>query len=255
MDTNNQPDLRNYIPMVVTVLVVLFAIFIGAFILPWKMIKWGSVELTQDNTITVTGTATSQKANEVATFNASLTSQNEDKQKAVDEVSTNAKKLVDSVIAFGVPKEDIKTQSVNVYQLQEPYMRDGVTDYRPGDWSASLSIDIKLKDIAKAEELAALLSGANISGLYGPSFQLDENNTESTELVKLAMDNARDKAEKIAAASGRQLGQVLNVSESNTYSPMPYGYGEMMVDAKSAIPLEPGTSSVSKSLTVVYEIK
>ncbi len=68
------------------------------------------------------------------------------------------------------------------------------------------------------------------------------------------MTDAKEKAEIIAKASGRKLGKVLTVTEGSAGSnllPM-YAAKEGMGGGAS---VEPGTSTVSKSMTVTFELK
>jgi len=69
-----------------------------------------------------------------------------------------------------------------------------------------------------------------------------------------AMKNAKEKAEAVAKSSGRKLGKVLSVTEggtSNAY-PVMYAAKDSMGGGAS---VEPGSSTVSKSVTVVFELK
>jgi len=77
-------------------------------------------------------------------------------------------------------------------------------------------------------------------------------NTEKT-LYESAMTDARERAELIASSSGRKLGKVINVVEggSNNYSPVYKALSSGMGGAE----LSPGTSTISKTLTVTFEFK
>ena len=74
-------------------------------------------------------------------------------------------------------------------------------------------------------------------------------------LYEVAMKDAREKAESIARASGRKLGKVLSVNDGGTANTYPV-YARMdMVGAGGGAPLEPGSSTVYKSMTVSFELK
>jgi uncharacterized protein YggE len=69
------------------------------------------------------------------------------------------------------------------------------------------------------------------------------------------MADARAKAERLAMAGGRKLGKVLTANEGYSVQPYPL-YREMGVGkADSSAPVEPGSSQMTKTLTVVFELK
>ena len=193
---------------------------------------------------------------QLASFSAGVTAYNDDRQKAVDEVNTKVEKLIVDVKSFGIAAEDIQTQSVSVNQNVVELQRYPVTT-QPGEWMASNTITIKLRDVEKASALTDLLNASGATQVYGPNFTLDPTNTASEgELLRQAVDNARQKAEMVAKASGKRLGPVITVSESGGRGIYPLAALEKS-DTSSSVPapIEPGTQTSYKSVTVVFELK
>src|SRR5258708_32575845 len=87
--------------------------------LPLDRINWGRVSVLPAATITVTGTANGNVANTSATFGATVTATNADKQTAINKVNTQMTALIAAVKNFGIADADIKTDSINVYQLPQ----------------------------------------------------------------------------------------------------------------------------------------
>lgn len=210
------------------------------------------------NTVTVVGYAESGTQNEVASFTATVSALDDDKSAAVANVEAGITKLHGALQKFGIVDADIKTQSINIWQREEQYWdeKDSQNKFRKGQWDVSNSIDIKLRDIKKADALSSLLAESGATNVYGPNFALDDPVTASDNLSDLALQNAMAKAEKLALYSGRRLGEVLGISEvGSSYAPyyaptvgaggMGGGGGGMSV----------GTSTVSKSLNVTFELK
>lgn len=225
--------------------VVLVLIIIAAFALPWKNISWGKVKF-QEETVVVTGESETKQANEVASFSAGVNVIKEKKEEAVDEVNKKIKELVLSIKDFGITEGDIQTQSVNVYEQQE---RD---KSKKNQWVVNSTVEITLRDISKADALMDLLNKSGANNIYGPNFRIeDTKNTEKT-LYESAMTDAKEKAELIASSSGRKLGKVINVVESGSnYSPVYKALSSGIGGAE----LSPGTSTISKILTVTFEFK
>lgn len=225
--------------------VVLILIIIAAFALPWKNISWGKIKL-QEETVVVTGESETKQANEVASFSAGVNVIKEKKEEAGDEVNKKVKELVSSIKDFGIAEGDIQTQSVNVYEQQE-------TDKsKKNRWVVNSTVEITLRDISKADALMDLLNKSGANNIYGPNFRIeDTKNTEKT-LYESAMVDAKERAELIASSSGRKLGKVINVVEGgSSYSPI----YKALSSGVGGADLSPGTSTISKTLTVTFEFK
>ena len=66
--------------------------------------------------ITVTGEYTSATSNENARFNVYIQNKSVEKAEAVEGMNTKNPAVIDAVKEFGIPKEDIKSTSLNVYR-------------------------------------------------------------------------------------------------------------------------------------------
>ncbi len=233
---------------------VLFAAVLlsGLYFLPWQNTNWGKLEFSSPQTITVTGTAEDQVKNQIATFNAGVSKVGDDKQAAIDEVNQKVNAIIDAVKNFGVKTEDIKSQNLNIYQEQETYYDNGVQKRREGQWNVSNTVAITLRDIDSASQLADLLGKSGATNVYGPNFSLDNTVSAEDKLLKEAIANARQKAVIMAGGSDK-LGKILNVSEGYQSSQPIYAFRDGAGGGGAA--LEPGSGTVSKSVTVVFELK
>jgi hypothetical protein len=208
--------------------------------------------------ITVTGEAKQQISNQVARFNVSVIETNKDKQTAVDAVNQAMAEITTAVKEFGIEEKDLTTQNVSVYETDEPEIMIYPPRPRSGEkqWQASNSLAIILRDVNQASALADLLQGFSMAQVSGPSFSVDDTNLSEQDLLVDAMADAREKAERLAEAGGRKLGKVLTASEGYSSAPYPL-YSDLMAvgEAKSSAPVEPGSTQMTKTLTVVFELK
>jgi len=229
----------------VAVLVILVALI---FVLPLRLINWGKINIGQDQGITVVGEASSKEKNQIASFSAGVSVDDKDKSKAVGEVNEKINKLVSDLKEFGINEDDIKTRDMSIHEGERYETREKL-------WYASNNIEIILRDLDKANDLADLLSQSGATNVYGPNLRMDDTSDIEKSLYDSALSDAREKAELIAKASGRKLGKVLSVVEGSggTYDNVP-----ILRDFKEGLggaSIEPGTSTVSKTLTVVFELK
>lgn len=224
-----------------------------SLVFPWSIVDWGSVALKPARTVTVVGEARSQKKSEIASFSAGVSAISDDKEKAIAEVNGKVAAITVSVKEFGIKPEDLKTQNLNIYQNQETYYEDNRQKQRPGQWNVSNSIEIKLRDVDRATALADLLGKSGANNVYGPNFSLDDDPAAANSLFAEALENARTKAETVAQSSGKSLGSMLSVTEGvSSYGPVPM---LRMEAGGGGGGMEPGTGTVSKSVTVVFELK
>lgn len=238
---------------IVGIIVILLA---ACLLIPWEHINWGKIQVLPASTITVTGEAKKDELPQIANFSASVTVINQDKSATVDEVNASIGKIIQAIKNFGINEADIQTQNISVNKIDD---QPEIMIYPPrpakaSGWQATNSINITLRNISKASELADLLQASGATNVYGPNFSLDDTTQAQTDLLEKAIDDAREKANKIAVASKRKLGKVITVSESG---PTPIYRGlDMAVSGKSVpTPVEPGTETVYKSVTVTFELK
>ncbi len=235
-------------------------VFAASAFLVWTIyaladMRWGTVKLGSEKTITVIGSSSEQQNNQIASFTTTITATNEDKSLAYEEANTRMSDLIDSIKAFGVDAKDLKTTYVNVFQQEEPYLENGVQKYKPTQWRASLSLEIKLRDVTRVQDLTTLLTDKNAGDLYGPNYATDDSmNNDSNNLMMSALANARTKAETIAKSQNTKIKGVLSVVEGYNTSNYPvYGLEKAMGGGGSGF--EPGTTEVSKSVTVTYIVE
>lgn len=248
MDKQNQS--------VAAVIILVFFVALGVFFMNKFGISWGKFELTQPQTVTVTGTAKSQQKSEIANFSAGVNAVNDSKDEAIKEVNSKIQGVIDAAKKFGIAEKDIKTENLSIYQQEETYYDNGNQKSRQGQWRANNSVSIALRDVSRASDFATLLFSTGANNVYGPNFSIDDPNSKESGLAEEAIRDARTQAEKIAQASGRKLGKVVTVNDGGTSSsayPM-YRAADGMGGGGSA-PIEPGSSTITKSLIVTFELK
>jgi len=224
----------------------------GFYFFPWENINWGGIKILPGKTITVVGEAQTQEKNQIATFTAGVTVVNDSKEAAVAEVNQKIEALIAAVKSFGIKDEDVKTQSLNVSQREETYYEEERQKTRPGQWSVGNTIEIKLRDVERASALADLLTKSGATNVWGPNFTLEEAEAGEDSLLSEAIKDAQSKAEVIAQASGGKLGKILTITEGYQQVPVVY---RALEGGGGGAPVEPGSTTVQKVVTVVFELR
>lgn len=202
-------------------------------------------------TVTTNGTGETVAAPDMAEMYFGAAVQSEDAKDALGRANDLAEAITAAVKDAGVASEDIQTASVSVYPEQafngpEPV----ITGYR-----ASIQVRVKVRDIEKIGDVIGAASDAGANEIGGPSFMLDEDAEATNEAIELAIDDARNRAEVMAKAAGKQLGEIISVSEIGASVPLYRGAVAESMDAASAVAVEPGQLDISTTVTVVFELK
>ncbi len=235
-------------------LLIVILVIIAKFVLPWHMINWGKISLQPAETITVTGTASSDEKTQIATFTAGATAVGGDAKQVREEVDTKLKTVVEKLKSFGIPDADIQTQSTSLYQEQESYTQDGAQRMRPGQWRADNTIEIKLRDVTQADALLAVLNDGQLTNVYGPQVMFDDVSETQDALLADAVKDARTRADILAQAAGKKVVKVLSISESGASTPV-YPMFDRAMGAGGGGGIMPGTGEVSAGVTVVFEVR
>lgn len=220
---------------------------------PWKNINWGQVEIAQPKTITVIGEAKGQQKSQVARFTATVTRVNDDKQAAVNEVNQAMNQIINQLVIFGISENDIKTQNISINQQEDWYYdEEGRRKSRPGQWRVSNSLEITLRDVDRAYDLADLLTKSGATNVWGPNFYVDEITSLEGDLLNKALENAREKAKQLAEKEGKKLGDVINISESGVEIGQEI---RPLEGAGGGGPIAPGSSRIKKTLVATFELR
>ncbi len=184
-----------------------------------------------------------------ATLGVSLTRDTVDA--ALQEANGLQNKVRAALKHDGVAAEDLQTSEVNI---GPSYDNRG----KRNGFQVSETLTAKLRDLTKAGQAItdAVDAGGNAAVLQGVSFSLEDNADLLGKARDAAYADAKDKAERYARLSSRILGKVELITETTSApQPVSYAYDGLAATAKSAVPLDPGTSQVSVSVTIRWALQ
>lgn len=234
--------------------ILMTGLFVVALFFLFQFMTWGTLVVRSPQTITVSGMAESQEQNQIASFYAGASALNAEKQPAIDEVNAKVTEVITKLEEFGIPKEDIQTQNLSVYQEQEQYTDGGVQRFRAGMWRATNSLNITVRDISRSSDLLTVLADSGLTDISGPNFRMDNTTQAETALLTSAVANAREKAELIAGEQNKRVYKVLNIVEGASSGGV-YPLFDRAMGAGGAAPIEPGSTTVSTTVTVTFEMR
>lgn len=115
------------------------------------------------------------------------------------------------------------------------------------------SLDVRVDDISRAGEVADAAVQAGATSIDGIRFDLKDRPAAEREAIRLAVADARGRAEAAAAGAGRVLDRILKI-EDGEHAPVPR---PMMAAAmrEGITAIEPGLIDVRASVTVTVSMK
>jgi uncharacterized protein YggE len=215
----------------------------------------GDTTITQTaaaNTVTASGTGTTQAAPDTAEMSFGVTTTSANAKSALDDASKAAEQIASAVKKQGIAAEDIQTRDVSVYpQTTDQNGKQVITGYQ-----AALSVQVKVRDIAKLGEIISAANAAGANTISGPTFTIDDPAPARAQAIDEAVADARKSAEAMANAAGKSIGEVLSMSSSDVgMVPGPMYSVSDMAGAAKDVPIEPGQLDITASVVVVFALK
>lgn len=208
-------------------------------------------------TITVTGFGYAYGAPDVVRVGLGVEAANADIMVAMNEVSTRMDAVIQVLTQAGVAPEDIRTDYFSVYQDYSfsgavPESGEPAPVYR-----VSTSVTVTVRTTENVGELLASAISAGANRVDYMQFDISDRGTLEAEARDLAVADARERADQLAATLGLTVGEVVRVVEnSDMFSPLPqFGGGGGGGDMGSAVPpISQGQLSVSMAVTITFAV-
>jgi hypothetical protein len=236
------------------------AVFAAVIIMSALWIQNGLAETNQQqttpgsdeniHTVMVTGNGRVSASPDAAVVQLGVQTEAETAEEALNENNQRVQSLLDAISATGVARDDIQTQSIRLFPRYE-FHEDGTRTLT--GYEASNLIRIRVREL---ESLGITLDEAVQAGSYtieNIQFEITDPTSLMEQARQLAMENARSKAEQLAALADSDLGAVIRIVESSG-APSPTVQREFSLAAEeaSAVPVEPGTQEISVNVQVTW---
>jgi uncharacterized protein YggE len=194
------------------------------------------------DSVTVTGSAAVTSVPNRALLSLGVDSRADSARAAISANAKEMRRVIDAVRAAG--GRDVSTQSVSLSAVFGE--SSAVTGY------AASNVVTATVDVGRAGAVidAAVEAGAN--QVWGPSLSSSDQAELYLQALKAAVADAREKAQTLAVASGRSLGQVTTVAESGSFTPVPLM--EKAAASDAGTPVEAGSQETTATVTVTFAL-
>jgi uncharacterized protein YggE len=171
--------------------------------------------------ITVSGEAVVQVRPDRAVVSASVETMDLDVGVAKQRNAEISRKVLAAARECGAADKEIQTDYLSVDQRWDDYYKR----QRLLGYVVRNHLAITLSDTSRLEELTDRLLAAGAVSLGGVDFQTSELRTHRDRAREMALRAAKEKAERMAAVLGENLGPVLQITESPLPVPSWYRAG------------------------------
>jgi uncharacterized protein YggE len=232
-------------------------LFVPVLILALVLSACGNAP-AQPRTLVVNGNGTVYLTPDMANIYVGVHTDDANLASAVSMNNTQTQALVDALKKAGVDGKDIQTSNFSVYTNN-----NGGIDKMTGQvvanatyYSVDNSVYVTMRDLSKMGNLLNTVVGAGANSINSISFDVADKTAALVEARQKAMTNAGSLAAELAKNAGLKLGEIQNISYTD-YSPAYYyGMGGGGASAPNAsVPIQPGQTQVSVTVSVTYLIK
>jgi uncharacterized protein len=172
----------------------------------------------KSGTIDVTGLGQKNFSSDMIVWEGTFARENMDIKVAYSELEKDRKAVTDYLVSKNIPKELIIFQAVSInpmyqqnYSSSGNYMGQTFLGYQ-----LNQSLKIESKEVEKVEQISREISELLLQGVrfysQAPRFYYTELESLKIEMISIATEDARLRAEKIAQNSGSKLGNLISAS-------------------------------------------
>lgn len=201
--------------------------------------------------VVMTGQSVVRRAPDVAHVTAAVESRAKSPRDAQRQNADAMAHVRRQLAALGIGNDTLRTRGVSLEQEFEnangrPVLRGYV---------ARNSVEVTLDDVTRVGEVADAVVQAGATSLGGIRFDLRDRASAEQEAVRLAVADARGRAEAAAAGAGRTIDRIVRIEDSRFESmPRPM---QLMRAAESAVgtPVDPGVIEIRAQVVLTASMK
>lgn len=203
-------------------------------------------------TIVSTGEAVVRKAPDMALLGVAVETRARTSREAQSANADIASAMLKRLGDLGIPKDALRTAGLRVEQ-EFDYSNGRRT---PRGYVARNSVEVRVDDVTKTGEVSDAAVQAGATAIEGVRFELKDRSAAEREALRLAVADARARADAMASGAGRTIDRIVKIEESRAvgYEPRPMMAVRAAPEA-STTPVEPGFIDVRAHVVLTVAIK
>lgn len=211
--------------------------------------------LSGDKTVTVSASGKVSVVPDMAEIIFGISTEDTDAAAAQDKNSKEAQKVVDKLTELGISEKSIKTSAYDIYP-QYDYDAEGGS--RIVGYTVDTTLTVSDLPVSDAGNVISQCVSAGINSMNGINYSCSGYDDAYNEALAEAVNAAAGKAQVLAIASGKSLGDVKSVVEG--YQDVTLQYRSLdaaafknSMESSDAV-IMPGESDVEAQVTVTYAL-
>jgi uncharacterized protein YggE len=218
-----------------------------------------STDTCDQNVIHASGSGSVIGTPDRAQVTFSVQTENVDVKVAQQVNAVRMTKVIDALVAAGLPKDALKTTGYNIYPVYDDYTKTPF-DQKIRTYQVTNTLTVTLHDVNRTGEVIDIAVANGINQASSIQFMLSDEQAQvlRTLALKNAVSRARADADTVAGALGTAVTGVQSVDISGGYAPVLFeNYNAVDALTKSAAPtpIQPGDITVSAQVSVTYTIR
>jgi uncharacterized protein YggE len=211
-----------------------------------------TVAVAENATITVTGSASVTLKADYARISVGVSSKAATVEQAANENNAAIYAVIDALKEAGVAEEDIATSNYSVY-AEYDYASFG--GQKLTGYNVTNQLTVIIRDMAHIGATLDKATAAGANNIYNIEFLSTKADEAQDEATVYAVQDAMRRAKLLASAAGLNLGGIKSISDTvASYGIVTRSYASKL-DAVAGNSILPDDTSVSASVTIVFELK
>jgi uncharacterized protein YggE len=205
--------------------------------------------------VIVTGEAVVRRAPDRAFVTAAVETRARNPRDAQRQNADTMAAVQERVLAAGVPRDAVRTLGYFIHQEV-----DVVNGRRvPREYLARNGIEIRLDAVERTGDILDILVQAGANAVSGVRFDLQDRAAAEREALRLAVADARARADAAATGAGRSIDRVLRIDDRLEAMPprpmMRMSMAAESVAADTGTPVEPGTIEIHAQVRLTASMR
>ena len=207
-------------------------------------------------TITVSASGSVTAKTDTATLHISVETESPDAKEAARENANVMTAVRRAILSAGAEESKLETNGYSLYPVND---YDGKGKSKIKYYKADNSMKVTVSDLSRTAAIMDAAINAGASRIDYVEFSVSKPERYRGEALRKASLAAKNKADIIALALGKEVTNVISVNEASNHF-TPYRMANMMLTAKAAgsdstTPVDAGDATVESQVTVVFEIQ
>lgn len=218
-----------------------------------------ATDACKENVIHATGSGNVIGTPDRAQITFSVETENAEVKAAQRSNAVQMTKVIDALVAAGLPEDALKTTGYNIYPVYDEYPKTPF-EQKIRLYRVTNTLTVTLHDVSRTGEVIDVAVANGVNQASSIRFMLSDEQSQvlRTEALKKAVSRARADADTVAGALGTAITGVQTVDISGGYAPVlfeNYMTDNTLIRSAAPTPVQPGDVTVTAQVSITYLIR